>query len=248
VDSAVGMAGCGVGPRSWTRAAGCQERASPSPTLACSRRGSCQTGRWSRWRSPAPRIWLPSGGYQPGERHRRRGSPASADRRHPNPVINATGVLMHTNPGRAAVGCRVTQRGLQQGCADGSSIWQTGAAAAAPPLGALTRALVEANILAASKPGELAPPRITWPTRHIDRSGVLATASQPATTGVQIDAAGVRAHQPPANGSLNNTKRGRHGADAAKRCIVMRHPLHRGTSAIAAIVRIASRDSVIGAS
>ena len=87
--------------RLWTRAVMCPGLTSCSPTLVWSRRGSCLARHWSRRRWPAPRNWP-----APGPSARR----ASPTRRRPalpptaatlTPVINATGVVVHTNLGRA---------------------------------------------------------------------------------------------------------------------------------------------------
>ena len=91
----------GVGSRLWTRAVTCREPTSCSPTPAWSRRGSCWAGRWSRRRSPAPRSWLRSGPISPASVADAAAAslpPAAATL---TPVINATGVLVHTNLGRA---------------------------------------------------------------------------------------------------------------------------------------------------
>ena len=110
-----------------------------SPTRGCRRRSSGSAARWSRRRSPGRRTRARSGGDHagPGRRRRRRPS-CRATAASLTPVINATGVLVHTNLGRAPLCARRGGRAAapRRAPATSSSTWTRGpgarSAAAAP--------------------------------------------------------------------------------------------------------------------
>ena len=197
VDSALGMADCGVGPRSWTRAAGCQERASYSSTPPGRSAGAARRDADQGGGHPRPGSGSLPGGISPASvtdagrpRFRRPPPPLPGDQRGGRSHA-------HQSRPRAAVGCRVTQRGSQQDCAHGSSIRQTakrGRRGAGPRIGEHPRSQQAWQTGSA--------------THHLANAtyrpiGCLAAASQPAMTGVHIDAARCACSPTPANGSLS---------------------------------------------